>query len=174
MSKSKIDLEEQVRVWLLAHPVGSEVIFADRRMVVAGAQVCFGVPSAFLRGAPGPVSIERLSEPGKPGSLPTAREMQAVREHAKHGAWVARNKARATGDDSRREEYEGEAESLDLLVKTAEECLALLEVIEGSTKAPTAAEDDAGRAATMYPAQQSGRWHWFDSEGRLVRGPKIG
>lgn len=170
----KIELEERARSWLLAHPVGSEVILGDRREIVTGAQVCFGVPSAFLRGVRGPVPIERLTEPGNPGSLPTAKEMQAVREHAKHGAWVARNKALATGDDGRREEYEGEAEALDLLAKTADQCLALLEVMDGSPKAPTVAEDEAGRAAGLDPMQHTGRWHWFDDEGRIARGPKIG
>lgn len=99
--------------------------------------------------------------------------LRAVHEHAKHGAWVARNKASATGDDGRREEHEGEAEALDLLAKTADQCLALLEVMDGSPKAPTVAEDEAGREAGLYPMQHCGRWHWFDNEGRVVRGPKI-
>lgn len=106
-------------------------------------------------------------------ALPTEADMRALIASAKHGAWVARNKARATGDDDRREEYEGEAEGLDLLVKTAQQCLALLALTEGSTKAPTIEEDDAGRVAGIHSARGFLRWHWFDDQGRIVPGPKV-
>lgn len=125
---------------------------------------------AFLRGVRGPTPIARMLAPD---ALPTAAEMLTLIEHAKHAAWVARNKASATGNDDRREEYEGEAESLDMLAKTARQCLALLALAEGSTTAPTFDEDVAGRAAGICPVLQLHRWHWFDDQGRIVPGPKV-
>lgn len=170
MSKQQT-MEETIRAWNAAHPVGSEVAFDGHTSVVAApAQVCFGEPMAFLRGVRGPVPIANLSAPE---ALPTAADMRALIEHAKHGAWVARNKASATGNDDRREEYESEAENLDALAKTARQCLALLALFEGSTKAPTIDEDEAGRAAGIYPMLQLYRWHWFDDQGRIVPGPKV-
>jgi hypothetical protein len=65
-----------------SHPVGSDAAFANI------GESCLGEPMVFLPDARGPVAIAKLS--------PTAPEMLALIEHAKHGAWVARNKARAT------------------------------------------------------------------------------
>lgn len=152
-------MEETIRARNESHPVGSDAAFANI------GESCLGEPMVFLPDARGPVAIAKLS--------PTAPEMLALIEHAKHGAWVARNKASATGNDDRREEYEGEAESLDVLAKTAQQCLALLALFEGSTKAPTIDEDEAGRAAGIYPILQLCRWHWFDDQGRIVPGPKV-
>lgn len=162
--------EETIRAWNEAHPVGSEVSFDGHASIVAApAQVCFGEPMAFLRGVSGPVAIAKMSAPE---ALPTEPEMLALIEHATHSAWVARNKASATGNDDRREEYEGEAENLDLLAKTARQCLALLALTEGSTEAPTLPERSAGIGAGISPAPHLCRWRWFDSEGRIVPGPK--
>lgn len=180
MSKQQ-SMDETIRAWNEAHPVGSEVTFDGHTSTVAApAQVCFGEPMAFMRGVRGPVPIANLSAPeahpvgsdaafanigesclGEPmvflpdarGPVaiaklsPTAPEMLALIEHAKHGAWVARNKASATGNDDRREEYEGEAANLDV--------------------------DEAGRAAGLSPVCCNGRWHWFDDQGRIVPGPKV-